>query len=91
MYRGRGASPRRQDERLVVGDIYEDCNYHPVLCTSVDYDEDTPEGISLIDGSQPRSCSLVHCGIRRLSVAEVLVHRDRAEPVRTATEAEVQE
>lgn len=73
--------PHRKDERLVIGDIYEDCAYHPVLCTSVDYDEDLIEGISLIDGSEPRGCSLTHCGVVRLSVAEVIRRRDtRATP-----------
>lgn len=77
-----GASPRRQGDRLIVGDIYEDCCHHPVLCTSVNYDEDTIEGISLLDGSQPRSCSLQHCGVRRLSVAEVLSLRKGVEHAR---------
>ncbi len=76
-----GPAPHRKDERLVIGDIYEDCAYHPVLCTSVDYDEDLIEGISLIDGSEPRGCSLTHCGVVRLSVAEVIRRRDtRATP-----------
>lgn len=53
--------------RLKVGDIYESCSYHPVLCLGVDYKQDTIWGISLIDGTYPRSCSLVHCGVRKLS------------------------
>ena len=74
-----GGAPARMDERLIVGDIYEDCAYHPVLCTYVDYENDVIEGISLVDGSQPRGCSLVHCGVRRLSVAEVLHIRESDE------------
>lgn len=41
-------------------DIYLDCNNHPVLCTGTEFD-DGVEGISLIDGSGPRSCSIKHC------------------------------
>jgi len=53
-----------------VGDIYEDCSSHPVLCVRVSYEEDDLQGISLIDGSYPRSCSMRHCGVRKLTVAE---------------------
>lgn len=60
----------REQLSLVVGDIYEDCAYHPVLCISVDYENDDISGISLIDGSYPRSCSLRHCGVRKLTVEE---------------------
>lgn len=55
---------------LAVGDIYEDCAYHPVLCMGISYEDDNVLGISLIDGSQPRSCSLRHCGVRKLTVEE---------------------
>jgi len=47
------------------GDIYESCSYHPVLCLGVDYKQDEIWGISLVDGTHPMSCSLVHCGIRK--------------------------
>lgn len=56
------------EEEYKVGDIYEDCCFHPCLCTEVD--EEGISGISLIDGTSPRSCSLVHCGIRKLSIEE---------------------
>ena len=45
---------------LGVGRIYEDCAFHAVLCTA--FDGDDLVGISLIDGSYPRSCSVAHCG-----------------------------
>ncbi|HEX7890747.1 MAG TPA: hypothetical protein VF522_15410 [Ramlibacter sp.] len=66
------AEMRRAREQLglSVGDIYEDCAYHPVLCVSVDYEQDDISGISLIDGTHPRSCSLRHCGVRKLTVEE---------------------
>lgn len=51
------------------GDIYEDCANHPVLCTNVDGDD--IEGMSLIDGSTPRSCSINHCGVSTLTSAQV--------------------
>ena len=51
---------------IMVGAVYEDCSFHPCLCTGVD--DDTVEGISLIDGSSPRSCSQLHCGPTALSV-----------------------
>jgi hypothetical protein len=53
---------------LRPGDIYEDCAYHPCLCVRIE--DDDVEGISLVDGSFPRSCSIQHCGVRRLSPAE---------------------
>jgi len=59
-----------KDLNIHPGDIYEDCFYHPVFCVGVDYKEDEIWGISLIDGSQPRSCSILHCGVRKLSADE---------------------
>ena len=53
--------------KLKPGDIYEDCTYHPVLCLGVDYTKDEIWGVSLVDGTQPRACSLIHCGIRRIT------------------------
>lgn len=57
-------------ETIFVGDIYEDCAYHPVLCTEADGDDIA--GISLVDGSL-RSCSIIHCGVLRLSLAEAII------------------
>lgn len=53
-----------------IGDIYEDCSYHPVRCTEINYEGDDISGVSLLDGSGPRSCSLTHCGIRKLTRQE---------------------
>ena len=53
--------------RLRPGDIYEDCAFHPVLCLGVNYRTDEIWGVSLVDGTFPRSCSLIHCGIRKLT------------------------
>ena len=57
-------------EHFAPGDLYEDCANHPCLCVGVDTAEDELWGISLIDGSHPRSCSLAQCGIRKLSLEE---------------------
>jgi hypothetical protein len=52
------------------GDIYECCCYHPVLCLGINYKQDEIWGVSLIDGSYPRACSILHCGIRKLSLKQ---------------------
>ncbi|PZS26637.1 MAG: hypothetical protein DLM59_17930 [Pseudonocardiales bacterium] len=60
-------------EEIRPGDIYEDCAFHPVLCTHVGDDE--IQGISLIDATGPRSCSTKHCGVFKLSIADVRAAR----------------
>lgn len=55
---------------LKPGDVFESCSWHPVLCLGVDYKSDEIWGISLMDGTYPRSCSLIHCGVRKLSLRE---------------------
>ena len=50
------------------GELYEDCAYHPCLCVGTG--EGMVWGISLIDGSQPRSCDLRMCGVRILTPEE---------------------
>lgn len=60
---------------IKVGDIYEDCAYHPVLCTSVKGEDETNAsvtGISLIDGSYGRTCSIPGCGVKKLTVAQAV-------------------
>ncbi|MEU3917841.1 hypothetical protein [Streptomyces sp. NPDC029004] len=64
---------------IQVGDVYEDCSFHPVLCTEI-IDEGGAvalRGISLIDGSFPRSCDGRHCGPIRIPVEGVMaIKRD---------------
>lgn len=60
--------------KIKIGDIYLDCDNHPVLCTEVDGDD--VAGISLIDGSRPRSCSIKHCGVERLKFKRAVELRD---------------
>jgi hypothetical protein len=62
-----------QPGELRPGDLFEDCRYHPCLCIeggSAD-DRDGVYGISLVDGT-PCGCSISHCGLRRLTVEEVV-------------------
>ena len=58
---------------IKIGDLYEDCFYHPCYCVKIDVDGDEVSGISLIDGSFPRCCSVEHCGIRLLSLEEAII------------------
>jgi hypothetical protein len=59
--------------KIKEGDFYMDCSYHPCLCTEVDGDDIF--GISLVDGSFPRSCSVKHCAPRKLSFNQARVLR----------------
>lgn len=54
-----------------LGEVYEDCAYHPVYCTEADKWD--VAGISLFDGSGPRSCSIRHCAPRLMSKKEVIL------------------
>jgi hypothetical protein len=58
------------DQSIHPGDYYEDVFFHPCLCTSTD--EEMVTGISLIDGSFPRSCDVRLGGIRKLTLNEVV-------------------
>jgi hypothetical protein len=55
---------------IQAGDIYEDSARHPCLCIEVDYENDEIWGISLVDGSHPRACSLLSSGVRKMTVEE---------------------
>ena len=61
---------------IQVEDIYEDCAYHPVLCTYASDEEDELRGISLIDGSGPRSCSLRNCAPEMLTLDQAVWIKD---------------
>jgi hypothetical protein len=56
-----------------AGDIYEDCAFHPVLCTH--NDGEVVMGISLIDATTPRTCDLKHCGVIKLAISDVIAAR----------------
>lgn len=57
-------------EHIMVGDFYEDCAGHTCLCTLSEGDD--IEGISLIDGTEPRSCSLKSCCPPKLTALEAI-------------------
>jgi hypothetical protein len=66
-------------DRIVRGDFYEDCRYHPMLCVAADYEEDELLGISLFLGGEPGSCSPTHCGVVPMTYDEAIeraVHWD---------------
>ncbi|MEV4128063.1 hypothetical protein [Nocardia sp. NPDC049707] len=63
-----------QPGEIGPGDIYEDCHFHPVLCTHIN-DGDEIGGISLIDATSPRACSLSHCAVIKLSIDDVIAAR----------------
>ena len=54
------------------GDYYEDCAFHPCVCISTSVENDEIMGISLADGTFPRSCSPRYCGVRKLTFAEAV-------------------
>jgi hypothetical protein len=56
-----------QPGELVPGDLFEDCHFWPCLC--VEAEGRDVLGISLVDGRWV-NCSIVHCGLRRLTVEE---------------------
>lgn len=55
---------------------YEDCAYHPCLITILDLENDDLEGTSLIDGTSPRSCSLLNCGVEFFTEDEATKRAD---------------
>ena len=58
--------------KIKPGDFYQDCAYHPVLCTASDYKTDDIEGISLIDGSSPRLCSFIKCRPKKITFQQAI-------------------
>ncbi len=62
--------PIKKQKDIRPGDYYEDCAFHPCLCTRVEGDE--INGVSLVDGSYPRGCSIGFCAVRKLSFEEAL-------------------
>jgi len=60
---------KREIPEFKVGDLFEDCGYHPCICTEVN--EDDIVGISLING-QERGCSIRNCGVVKRTMEEVV-------------------
>jgi hypothetical protein len=77
-------TPVRSAADLAAGDYYEDCAFHPCICIRVHGDDgDEVNGISLVDGSWPRACSIGLCGVRKLTLAEALQWRFFGPPDQT--------
>ncbi len=60
------------------GDIYEDSAYHPCLCMGTEGHEIW--GVSLIDGSYPRSEDIAFSGVRKLTPGEAWIWRTQGPP-----------
>jgi len=58
--------------QIKLGDYYEDCAYHPCICVKINAEDDEILGISLVDGTYPRACSIRHCGVQKLTLEEAL-------------------
>lgn len=61
----------RDMSKIKLGEFFENCAFHPMVCVSVDEEADDIVGISLIDG-EIRGCSLSMCGVRKLTLEEVV-------------------
>lgn len=61
----RWCMSRLNSKSIRPGDIYENCNYHPMACVENNYGELT--GVSLIDG-RVGCCSMFHCGPFKMSL-----------------------
>ena len=71
-------TPLKDAEEIRSGEFYEDCAYHPCLCTGTEMG--TVEGISLVDGSYPRNCGVPQCDVRKLTFEEAVQWRLHGPP-----------
>ena len=60
--------PRLKTATISPGDLYEDCSYHPCVCLGAG--DGAVWGVSLVDGSYPRTCDIGVCGVRKLTPEE---------------------
>ncbi|MFE4575975.1 hypothetical protein [Streptomyces chartreusis] len=80
----------RNPAGIRVGDIYEDCSFHPVLCTEIDDDGGVVlSGISLIDSTYPRSCDAQYCAPIRITIEDVMVIKNDLEGYASRRQAEL--
>jgi hypothetical protein len=66
-----------QPGELQPGDLFEDCNFWPCLCTETK--GATVLGISLVNGRWV-NCSIVHCGLRKLTLDEAIQWKNSGPP-----------
>jgi len=59
-------------KEIISKEYYEDCAYHPCKITFIDMEDDDIRGKSLVDGTEPRACSLFHCGVIFFTESEAL-------------------
>jgi hypothetical protein len=73
----------RSLKKFKLGDIYLDVFFHPTLCLEIDINYERKDislvGISLFDGSYPRSCSVIHSSPDKISHAEALRMKEEYE------------
>ncbi|MGW4872505.1 hypothetical protein [Streptomyces chartreusis] len=80
----------RNPAGIRVGDIYEDCYFHPVLCTVIDDDGGVVlSSISLIDSTFPRSCDVQHCAPIRIPIEDVIALKNDLERYASRLQAEL--
>lgn len=58
-----------ESDEINVGDLYSDCRYHPIICTSNDGTDVI--GISLVDNKECK-CSIYHCVSKKLTGEEAV-------------------
>lgn len=63
---------QKYKDEFKIGDIYTDVFDHPTLCMEVEIEDDDIclSGISLFDGTYPRSCSVLHSAPEKISFEE---------------------
>jgi hypothetical protein len=59
------------------GDLYQDMSLHPCLCIGASVDGRDVWGVSLVDGSYPRSCDPEFQSISKLSLEQAWVWRTK--------------
>ena len=64
------------ENKIEVGEFFEGCSFHPLVCIESGYDDDHLTGISLVDGSL-QGCSIRSCGVRKLTAREAITWRLR--------------
>ena len=71
-------TPLEDADDIRPGEFFEDCAYHPCLCTGTELG--TVDGISLVDGSYPRNCGVPQCDVRKLTFEEAVHWRLHGPP-----------
>lgn len=61
-------TPIEEPKHLKPGDVYEDSFFHPCLCMKIE--DGVVSGISLVDGTYPRSDDLRFTHLRKLTLDE---------------------